>query len=105
VQLADPSAALGSEAAATAALQRAGYREVSVIADRVRLADGDFSYAWESNVRSAARGDVGRLGPADLERLQLRFEQALDDRRKNDRSFAVADVLYAYGTKPDGQRA
>jgi ubiquinone/menaquinone biosynthesis C-methylase UbiE len=99
VQLADPSAALGSEAAVAAALRQGGFTEISVVADTVRLADGDFACAWESNLRSAAHGEVRNLAPARLEALHLRFEHALDDRRRSDASFAVADVLYAYGAR------
>jgi ubiquinone/menaquinone biosynthesis C-methylase UbiE len=100
VQLVDPSAALGSEAAAAAALRHAGFAEITVVSDRVRLSDADFSCAWESNLRSAAHGEVRNLPPASLEALRSRFEQALDDLRRGDPSFAVADVLYAYGAKP-----
>ena len=105
VQLADPSAALGSEASAAAALRQGGFAEIAVVADRVFLSDVDFSCAWESNLRSAAHGEVRKLAPVRLEALHLRFEHALDDRRRTDPSFAVADVLYAYGTKPDDGHA
>jgi len=101
VRLADPSAALGSESAAAAVLQQAGFTNMAVVADRVTLADGDFACAWESNLRSAAHRDVRDLAPADLEALRQRFERALDDRRKADPSFAAADVLYAYAAKPE----
>jgi ubiquinone/menaquinone biosynthesis C-methylase UbiE len=101
VQLDDPSAALGSESAAAAALRQGGFTEIAVVADTVRLADGDFACAWESNLRSAAHGKVRSLAPTDLEGLRLRFEHALDNRRRIDPSFAVAEVLYAYGAKPD----
>lgn len=100
VRLTDPSAALGSESAAAAALRQAGFTQVVVVAD-VHLADVDFACAWESNLRSAAHGEVRTLPPADLEALQLQFEQALDSRRKVDPSFGAAQVLYAYGVKPD----
>lgn len=105
VQLADPSAALGSESSAAAALRQGGFTEIALVADRVRLSDADFSCAWESNLRSAAHGEVRNLAPANLEALHLRFELALDDRRRGEPSFAVADVLYAYGTKPDDGHA
>ena len=99
VQLADPSAPLGTEASAAAALQRCGFEEIAVVADRVVLSDVDFSCAWESNLRSAAHGEVRNLAPARIEALQRRFEHALDDRRQSDASFAVAEVLYAYGAR------
>ncbi len=105
VQLTDPSAALGSEAAAAAALRQVGFTGIAVVADTVRLADADFACAWESNLRSAAHGEVGSLAPADLEGLRLRFEQALDDCRTGDPSFAAAEVLYAYAVKPDHRHA
>lgn len=35
----------------------------------------------------------------------ISFEQALDDRRSIDPSFATAEVLYAYATKPDQRHA
>jgi ubiquinone/menaquinone biosynthesis C-methylase UbiE len=105
VQLTDPSAALGSEAAAAAALSKVGFTEIAVVADTVRLADADFACAWESNLRSAAHGEVGSLAPADLEGLRLRFEQALDDCRTGDPSFAAAEVLYVYAVKPDHRHA
>lgn len=100
VELTDPSAALGTEPAATAALRQSGFTEIAVVSDTVYLADADFACAWESNVRSAAHGAVRSLTPADLEALRLRFEQAVDDRRRDDPSFAAADVLYAYAVKP-----
>jgi ubiquinone/menaquinone biosynthesis C-methylase UbiE len=100
VRLADPSAALGSESAASAALRQAGFVETTVVAHRVRLSDADFSCAWESNLRSAAHGEVRNLGETSLATLHARFEQALDDARRRDASFAVAEVLYAYGAKP-----
>jgi SAM-dependent methyltransferase len=105
VRLTDPSAALGSESSAAAALQQGGFIEIAVVADRVQLADVDFSCAWESNLRSAAHGQVRGLAHADLERLHLRFERALDDCRLGDPSFAVAEALYAYAAKPDGGHA
>ena len=101
VQLADPSAALGSESAAASALRHAGFTEVAIVADHVRFADVDFACAWESNLRSAAHAEVRSLGPPDLDALHLRFERALDSRRRVDPSFAVAEVLYAYGAKAD----
>jgi ubiquinone/menaquinone biosynthesis C-methylase UbiE len=101
VQLTDPSAALGSESAAAAALRQAGFTQIVVVADSVRLVDVDFACAWESNLRSAAHGEVRSLPPADLESLQLQFEHALDNRRRVDPGFGVAQVLYALGVKPD----
>lgn len=100
VQLVDPSAELGSEAAASSTLQHAGYAEIRVVADRVPLSDVDFSLAWESNLRSAAHAGVRSLAPAALDALRSRFEQALDQRRPRDASFGVADVLYVCGRKP-----
>jgi ubiquinone/menaquinone biosynthesis C-methylase UbiE len=105
VQLTDPSAALGSESTAAAALRQSGFAEIAVVPDTVRMADADFACAWESNVRSAAHGEARSLAPADLDALRLRFEQALGDLRSDDPSFAVAEVLYAYATKPDQRRA
>jgi hypothetical protein len=105
VQLADPSAPLGSESLAAAALRQGGFAVIAVVADHVVLFDVDFSCAWESNLRSAAHEEVRSLAPASLEALHLRFEQALNDRRLGDPSFAVANVLYAYGAKPDDGRA
>jgi ubiquinone/menaquinone biosynthesis C-methylase UbiE len=99
VQLVDPSAPLGSEPLAAAALRQGGFAVIAVVADRVVLSDVDFSCAWESNLRSAAHGGVRNLAPASLEALQLRFEHTLEDRRRCDPSFAVAEVLYAYGAK------
>lgn len=100
VQLADPSATLGSESSAAAALRQTGFTEVTLVADRVRLSDADFSCAWESNLRSAAHEEVRNVTPARLEALHARFELILDERRRSDPSFALAEVLYAYGTKP-----
>ena len=102
VQLADPSATLGSESSAAAALRQAGFAEIALVADRVLLSDADFSCAWESNLRSAAHGEVRNLAAPQLEALRSRFEQALDEARRRDPSFAAADVLYAYGVKPAG---
>jgi ubiquinone/menaquinone biosynthesis C-methylase UbiE len=101
VQLADPSAPLGGESLAAAALRQGGFAAIAVVADRVVLSDVDFSCAWESNLRSAAHEEVRSLAPASLETLHRRFENALDDRRRRDASFAVADVLYAYGARAD----
>jgi hypothetical protein len=70
----------------------------------VRLADVDFACAWESNLRSAAHGEVRSLAPPDLEAQQLQLEHALENRRRVDPSFAAAQVLYAYGVKPDRRR-
>jgi hypothetical protein len=100
----DPSAALGSESATAAALRQSGFTEIAVVADTVCLADADFACAWESNLRSAAHGQVRSLAPADLESLRLRFEHDLDNRRRIDPAFAVAEVRYAYGAKPDHRR-
>lgn len=69
VQLADPSAALGSEASAAAVLREAGFAEITVVADRVLLSDVDLSSAWESNLLSAAprRGqEPSRRKPGDV---------------------------------------
>lgn len=104
VLLLDPSAELGSETAASAALRQAGYAGISVVADRVPLSDVDFTLAWESNLRSAAHADVRSLAPTALDAMRSRFEQALDQRRQRDASFGKAGVLYAYGTKPDDER-
>lgn len=98
VRLTDPSAALGTESAASGALRTAGFEEVRVVADRVSLSDTDFSCASESNLHSASHGEVRSLDPARLDALRARFEQALDLRRSSDPSFAAAEVLYAYGT-------
>ena len=102
VRLEDPSAALGSESAASSALRTAGFVEIRVVADRVLLGDGDLSWAWESNLRSTAHADVRALAPTRLDALRARFEQSLAERRRDVPSFAAADVLYAYGTKPAG---
>jgi ubiquinone/menaquinone biosynthesis C-methylase UbiE len=99
LRLADASAALGSESAAMAALRQAGFVNTTVAADRVAFSESDLSCAWESNLRSAAHGDVRNLGRADLDALRSQFERALDEALRNDSSFAVADVLYAYGMK------
>ena len=101
VQLADPNAPLGSESLAAAALRQGGFAVIAVVADRVVLSEVDFSCARESNLRSAAHGEVRSLAPASLEALHLQFEHALDDRRRSDASFAVAEVLYAYGARAD----
>jgi ubiquinone/menaquinone biosynthesis C-methylase UbiE len=105
VLLADPSAALGSESAAADVLRQGGFTEISVVPGTVHLADADFACAWESNLRSAAHGQVRSLAPEDLEALRLRFEHALDNRRRIDPLFAVAEVLYVYGAKPDHRHA
>lgn len=99
VRLDDPSAALGSEKAASAVLHHAGFAGITVVADRVHLSDADFRCAWESNLRSAAHSEVRSFGETRLAALHSRFERALDDARR-DPAFAVADVLYAYGAKP-----
>jgi hypothetical protein len=52
VRLADPSAPLGSESLAAAALRHGGFAVIAVVADHVVLSDVDFSCVWESNVRS-----------------------------------------------------
>jgi ubiquinone/menaquinone biosynthesis C-methylase UbiE len=101
VRLIDPSAALGSEAAASAALWQAGFVQNTVVVDRLILTDADLSLAWESNLRSAAHAPVRNLAPAGLDALRARFERALDDMKRSDPSFAIAEVLYAYGTRPD----
>src|SRR5262245_58922960 len=97
IRLVDASAALGSESLASAALQRAGFVKITVVPDRVRFGDADLSRAWESNLRWA--DEVRNLAPATLEALRLRFERMLDERRRSDPSFAVAEVLYAYAQK------
>jgi ubiquinone/menaquinone biosynthesis C-methylase UbiE len=102
VRLEDPSAALGSESAASAALRTAAFVEIRVVAGRVLLSDADLSCAWESNLRSAAQADIRSLAPTRLEALRTRFEQALTERRQSVPSFAAADVLYAYGRKRAG---
>jgi hypothetical protein len=85
----DPSAALGSESAASAALRKAGLVDITVVADRVVLSDSDFSCAWESNLRSAVHGEVRNLAPTSLDALRSRFERALDEARRSDPSFAA----------------
>lgn len=102
VRLNEPSAKLGSETASRVVLHRAGFVEVSVVAGQVSLSAADFSLAWESNLRSTARADVRTLNPADLDRLHARFEEALAEARRTVAAYDVAEVLYAYGRKPDG---
>ena len=101
ITLADPSAELGSESAVRTALDSGGFVDVSVIADRLTLSDTDFALAWESNLRSSAHSNVRALSPVGLEALHMRFEQALDRARQNLGAYDVAEVLYAYGRKPD----
>jgi ubiquinone/menaquinone biosynthesis C-methylase UbiE len=100
VQLLDPSAALGSESAASAALIEAGFVRVRVVEESVPMNDDDFALAWESNLRSAAHGAVRSLSSDALDALRERFERTLTERRVRDASFAVARVLYAFGRKP-----
>jgi SAM-dependent methyltransferase len=104
VCLTDPSAALGTESAALEALRTAGFGEIRIVTDRVLLSDADFSCAWESNLRSAAHGEVRSIAPAHLDALRVQFEQELERSRESDPSFAAGDVLYAYGTKPHTPR-
>jgi hypothetical protein len=103
VRLIDPSAALGSETASRAVLSHAGFVEVGIVAGHVSLSAADFSLAWESNMRSAAHADVRMLSPGDLDALHVRFEQALAEARRKVSAYDVAEVLYAYGRKPDGR--
>jgi ubiquinone/menaquinone biosynthesis C-methylase UbiE len=100
VKLMDPSAELGSEFASREALERAGFVDISLVADRVSLTAADFSSAWNSNLRSAAHAVVRTLRPADLERLRARYEDSLADARRTLPAYEVAEVLYAYGKKP-----
>ncbi|MGH9159184.1 MAG: class I SAM-dependent methyltransferase, partial [Vicinamibacteraceae bacterium] len=102
VRLNDPSAELGSETASRMVLNRTGFVDVSVVPGQVSLSAADFSLAWESNLRSAAHADVRRLNPVGLDRLHARFEHALAEARRNVAAYDVAEVLYAYGRKPNG---
>jgi ubiquinone/menaquinone biosynthesis C-methylase UbiE len=99
VRLIDPSAELGSDSASHEALERSGFVDIFVIADHVSLPAADLSLAWESNLRSPAHAEVRSLGPADLERLRVRYEGALADRTSGSE---VAEVLYAYGKTQGG---
>jgi ubiquinone/menaquinone biosynthesis C-methylase UbiE len=109
VTVTDPSTALGSEAASRASLERAGFVDVHVVADRVTFSDGDLACAWESNLRSSAHEAVRSLPTPRLEALRAGYETALAEARQADPAFGVADVFYVYGRKPgprsDGRQA
>jgi len=100
VALDDPSEGLGSAAACHAALERAGFGDIRVVAGHVELSAADLSLAWDANLRSAGHAAVRDLAPADLDRLRDRYEDALRDAHA-DQAEPVerAAVLYAIGRR------
>ena len=100
LRLPDPSAPLGSEAAATAALSAAGFTDITIVPGSVTLSPSDLAMAWESNLRSAAHSPVRELSAADQTRMRGRYLAALDAARLADPSLvARAEVLYAFGRR------
>jgi len=100
VGLDDPSAPLGSEERARAALAAAGFREIAIASGEVTFSAHDLAMAWESNLRSAAHGAVRNLSLDRQEALRARFEAALHRARAEDEwSVTRAEVLYAFGRK------
>jgi ubiquinone/menaquinone biosynthesis C-methylase UbiE len=100
VSLTDPSAALGSEQASRASLERAGFVDVRVVADRVTFSGADLACAWESNLRSSSHEAVRSLPAPQLESLHATYEAALSRAQRADATFGIAEVLYVYGRKP-----
>ena len=100
LQLHDPSAALGSEAAASAALSAAGFTDITIMPGAVTLSASDLALAWESNLRSAAHSAVHELSVADQAGMRGRYEAALDIARLAEpSSIARAEVLYTFGRR------
>jgi hypothetical protein len=100
VMLADPSGELGSEDLCRAALERAGFSQVTLVTGHLHLSAADLALAWESNLRSAAHSAVRALSDADQDALRVRYEQGLRRAQADDElSFTRADVLYAFGRK------
>jgi SAM-dependent methyltransferase len=100
VILEDPSRELGSEDRCRAALESAGFGHVTVIPEPIDLSVPDFALAWESNFWSAAYPAVRELSHADQGAFRVRYELALSRARVEDeRSFARARVLYAFGRR------
>ena len=61
---------------------------------------GDDHHLKSNVLTGDPKGPVGCGLLAHLDALRFRFERALESRRRDDPSFAVADVLYVYGTRP-----
>lgn len=99
-RVADPSEALGSEAACHAALQQAGIMDTVVASDRLPFTAQDAAMAWESNLGSAAHEVVREAGPEALARMKEAFVRSLaEEERRVPGSTSGADVLFARGSR------
>lgn len=100
VTLADPCASLGSEGAARRALEAAGFAVTAIRDEPVEFSAGDLALAWESNSRSAAYVEVGRLNAAQLEELRARYLERLAlDEQRDAAALRRVDVVYALGRR------
>lgn len=100
VTLADPCAPLGSEGAARRALEAAGFAVVEILHEPVEFSAGDLALAWESNSRSAAYVEVGRLHPAQIEELRNRYLERLAlEEQRDAAALRRVDVIYALGRR------
>lgn len=98
--LADPCGPLGSEAAARRALEDAGFAVVEIVGEPVEFSTDDLELAWESNSRSAAHVEVGRLPPAQLDDLKARYlDRLAHEVRRDPAALRRADVIYAIGRR------
>jgi ubiquinone/menaquinone biosynthesis C-methylase UbiE len=100
VILGDPSAELGTPERCRTSLEASGFSNVTVVPGEIALSAADLAMAWASNLRSAAHGAVRALSPSDQDALRGAYELALRRAQEEDaRSFARADVLYAFGRR------
>jgi len=99
-QLADPSAALGTESVCHSVLRSAGFSDTAVISERVSFTAQDVGMAWASNLGSAAHDVVRKADPDTVARNKTGFAQALaEEERRCPGVTSSAEVLFARGTR------
>ena len=98
--LADPSEALGSEAACQAALRHAGFSDISVVTHVLPFTTQDVGLAWESNLGSAGHAEVHAATSEQLAAMRAAFESALvRAEQQHPGSASTTEVLFAKGTR------
>lgn len=100
LQLADPSAPLGTEARCHDALREAGFVGTSVTSIVVSFSKQDRGVAWESNLASAGHAPVRSLSAEALGRMRAQFESRLAEKeQQHPGSTTSAEVLFAKGVR------
>jgi ubiquinone/menaquinone biosynthesis C-methylase UbiE len=103
LELADPTAALGSPDACRLALEEAALSAERVVEETIEFSDEDVSSAWTSNFGSAAYAAVRRLTDGDQQALKRAFEAAFE--RESADALKRAEMLYAVGRRERDARS